>query len=56
MIRPFMHRIPKENKQEFVDAWIGQYVLDTRQREDNPVKLWDRNLLVVAQKKREINP
>ncbi len=55
MIRPFMNRIPEENKQDFVDVWIGQYVLDTQQHKDHPVKLWDRNVLVVARKDREID-
>lgn len=50
MIRPFMNRIPEEKKQEFVDVWIERYLKDTLQRDEGSVKLWDRNLLVVATK------
>jgi trans-aconitate methyltransferase len=50
MIRPFMNRIPENHKDAFVGAWIKRYLEDTKQQSTGPVKLWDRNLLVVAEK------
>ena len=50
MIRPFISRIPEDDQAPFVDAWIERYLKDTDQSVDGPVKLWDRNLLVVATK------
>jgi len=50
MIRPFMSRIPEDDQAPFVDAWVERYLKDTRQSVDGPLKLWDRNLLVVATK------
>lgn len=57
MIRPFMNRIEDDQeKQDFVDAWIERYLCDTDQQSDKPVKLWDRNLLIVARKERNVAP
>jgi len=45
-----MNRIPEAQKDAFVGAWIERYLEDTEQQSIGPVKLWDRNLLVVAEK------
>jgi hypothetical protein len=55
MIRPFMNRIPDWDKHDFVNQWIERYLADTRQPVDGPVTLWDRNLLVVAKKVRDLS-
>lgn len=55
MIRPFMNRIPDCDKHDFVNQWIERYLADTRQPVDGPVTLWDRNLLVVAKKVRDLS-
>lgn len=55
MIRPFMNRIPECYKADFVSQWIERYLKDTAQSVDGPVKLWDRNLLVVAKKVRDLS-
>jgi trans-aconitate methyltransferase len=55
MIRPFMNRIaPPAEKEEFARAWIDLYLNQTNQDGRSAVKLWDRNLLVVARKSSEL--
>ena len=55
MIRPFMNRIdPPAEKEEFARAWIDLYLNQTNQDGRSVVKLWDRNLLVVARKSSEL--
>jgi SAM-dependent methyltransferase len=56
MIRPFMVRIPEDERQSFVQAWINRYRSDNHsmlQGYESPVLL-DRNLLVRARKEREL--
>ena len=55
MIRPFMNLIPEDNQDPFVEAWIDRYLKNTGQSRNGPVKLWDRNLLVVAEKVHEVS-
>lgn len=51
MVRPFMSRFEDgSDKEQFVDAWVKRYLREINQRADGPVKLWDRNLLVVSRK------
>jgi trans-aconitate methyltransferase len=60
MIRPFMNRIPAEEKCAFVNAWIDRYLTDNPSaiRKNDAGEeifiLWDRNLLVTACKVSEL--
>lgn len=60
MIRPFMNRIPAEEKGAFVNAWIDRYILDNPSAariSDTGTQtfvLWDRNLLVRGSKVAEL--
>lgn len=55
MIRPFMERVPENGRLQFVNDWIAHYCASTRQDPEGPCRLFDRNILVVAHKERELH-
>jgi trans-aconitate methyltransferase len=60
MIRPFMNKIPAEEKGAFVNGWINRYLEDnpsaarTSDTGQQSFVLWDRNLLVMGWKVAEL--
>lgn len=56
MIRPFMTRVPEDQKGEFVNDWIARYQRDNPELfgSDGTATLIDRNILVRAVKVRDL--